>query len=382
MKRFKMDAWILGVVIVYLSLYEVEAEIKSYAFDQRKYCPENGAHTKALMVNDKVILLAKSKSDSFLIDKIKNFFNEPVTECEMKFMTSSQDSNTKPALEIEFESFNIARDACDVILQIHQSPTQFFTKDVTEMVTLTCGSPTPPVLYSERGYNIRFRFVRPKNDNDYFNFRITVKRSEGTPRDEGMSIGVKIGVTVISVAAAITLLLLIYKFIKLRCETKDIENQSQRSPNGSDPDEAENLHDYHDDNNFVMTDFPYANMPIVILNGDEAPPAYKDIAPPAYEEALQMPKATESHDEATYSNIGNLNNQSALDGSHASSNSSLTGSVDAVETSPGNTQSSQSNRPPNEATHGHLATSHISRQPNDATTGSSATVHSTEQTQV
>lgn len=131
-----------------------------------------------------------------------------------------------------------------------------------------------------------------------------------------------------------------------------------------------------------MTDFPYANMPIVILNGDEAPPAYKDIAPPAYEEALQMPKATESRDEATYSNIGNLNNQSTLDGSHASSNSSLTGNVDAVETSPGNTQSSQSNRPPNEATHGHLATSHISRQPNDATTGSSAAVHSTEQTQV
>lgn len=59
--------------------------------------------------------------------------------------------------------------------------------------------------------------------------------AEGIPRDEGMSIGVKIGVTVISVAAAITLLLLIYKFIKLRCETKDIENQSQRSPNGSDP---------------------------------------------------------------------------------------------------------------------------------------------------
>ena len=86
------------------------------------------------MVNDKVILLAKSKSDSFLIDKIKNFFNEPVKECEMKFMTSSQDSNTKPALEIEFESFNIARDACDVKLEIHQSPTQFFTKDVTEMV--------------------------------------------------------------------------------------------------------------------------------------------------------------------------------------------------------------------------------------------------------
>ena len=86
------------------------------------------------MVNDKVILLAKSKSDSFLIDKIKNFFNEPVTECEMKFMTSSQDSNTKPALEIEFESFNIARGACDVKLEIHQSPTQFFTKDVTEMV--------------------------------------------------------------------------------------------------------------------------------------------------------------------------------------------------------------------------------------------------------
>lgn len=49
-----------------------------------------------------------------------------------------------------------------------------------------------------------------------------------------MSIGVKIGVTVISVAAAITLLLLVYKFVKLRCETKDIENPSQRSQQGSD----------------------------------------------------------------------------------------------------------------------------------------------------
>lgn len=49
-----------------------------------------------------------------------------------------------------------------------------------------------------------------------------------------MSIGVKIGVTVISVAAAITFLLLVYKFVKLRCETKDIENPGQRLRQGSD----------------------------------------------------------------------------------------------------------------------------------------------------
>ena len=36
--RFKMDAWILGVVIVYLSLYEVEAEIKSCELHPFLYC--------------------------------------------------------------------------------------------------------------------------------------------------------------------------------------------------------------------------------------------------------------------------------------------------------------------------------------------------------
>lgn len=104
------------------------------AFDQRKYCPENGAHTQSLMLSDEVILLAKSKSDSSIVDRITNYFFEPVTECEMKFMTSSQDSNKKQALEIEFESFNIARVACNVRLEIHQSSSQFFTADVKEMV--------------------------------------------------------------------------------------------------------------------------------------------------------------------------------------------------------------------------------------------------------
>lgn len=372
-----MDTQILSVclIIVYLSCQEVEASAKLYAFDQRKYCPENGAHTQSLMLHDEVILLAKSKSDSSIVDRITDYFFEPVTECEMKFMTSSQDSNKKQALEIEFESFNIARVACDVRLEIHQSSTQFFTADVKEMATLTCGSPKPPIMYTDRAFVVRFRFFTSNSKKDYFNFRITIKRSVGEPKEEGMSIGVKIGVTVISVAAAITLLLLVYKFVKLRCETKDIENPSQRSRQGSDEDEAENLRDYHDDN-FVMTDFPYANMPIVILNGDEAPPPYKDIAPPAYEEALQMPKATKQHEEATYSNFETLHSGSNFNSNQGTSQSSLQSNTepDTVESDPGDIGSSQSNLARN--------IGQATRQPNIATNVQPATGHSTEQTQV
>ncbi|XP_061195363.1 uncharacterized protein LOC133203609 isoform X1 [Saccostrea echinata] len=331
--RFIMDV-LLSFLIVYLISNQVEASLnqKVYAFDQRKYCPENGAHTQSLTLTDEVILLAKSRSDSFFVDKFKSIFNKRVTDCEMKFMTSSLDSNTKQALQIEFESFNIAKGACDVSLQLHQSSTQFFTKDVKEMAILTCGSPKPPTLFTEEGYVVRFQFRRPDNDEDYYNFRISIKRSDGAVKEKGISVGVKIGVTVISVAAAITILLLVYKFVKLRCETKDIENMAANSRNGSqhgsDSDEMEHLRD-HDDNNFVMTDFPYANMPIVILNGDEAPPDYKDVAPPAYEEALQMPKATE---EATYSNMGTISNQSEvnLSRNQATSQNSLSGNMEST----------------------------------------------------
>ncbi|XP_062593716.1 uncharacterized protein LOC134255220 [Saccostrea cucullata] len=331
--RFIMDV-LLSFLIVYLISDHVEASLKQkvYAFDQTKYCPENGAHTQTLMLNEEVILLAKSKSDSFFVDKFKSIFNKRVTDCEMKFMTSSLDSNSKQALQIEFESFNIAKDACDVSLKLHQSSTQFFTKDVKEMAILTCGSPKPATLYTEEGYVVRFQFRRPDNDKDYYNFRISIQRSGGAAKEKGISVGVKIGVTVIAVAAAITLLLLVYKFVKLRCETKDIENTAANSrrgsQQGSDSDELEHLRD-HADNNFVMTDFPYANMPIVILNGDEAPPDYKDIAPPAYEEALQMPKAT---DEATYSNVGSINNQadSNLNRNQATSQNSLHSNTEAA----------------------------------------------------
>lgn len=41
-----------------------------------------------------------------------------------------------------------------------------------------------------------------------------------------MFIGVKIGVIVIFVAAVIIFFFLVYKFVKLRCEIKDIENSS------------------------------------------------------------------------------------------------------------------------------------------------------------
>lgn len=91
----------------------------------------------------------------------------------------------------------------------------------------------------------------------------------------------------------------------------------------------ENLRDYNDDN-FVMTDFPYANMPLVILNEDDAPPDYKDIAPPAYEQALKMPKAIEAQDEATYSNIETLNNDSNLMSNSATSQSSITGNTEVA----------------------------------------------------
>lgn len=140
-------------------------------------------------------------------------------------------------------------------------------------------------------------------------------------------------------------------------------------------DEAENLRDYHDDN-FVMTDFPYANMPIVILNGDEAPPPYKDIAPPAYEEALQMPKATEQQEEATYSNFETLHSGSNFNSNQGTSQSSLQSNTepDTVESDPGDIGSSQSNLARN--------IGQATRQPNIATNVQPATGHSTEQTQV
>lgn len=50
-------------------------------------------------------------------------------------------------------------------------------------------------------------------------------------------------------------------------------------------DEVENFRDYYDDN-FVMTDFFYVNMFIVILNGDEVFLFYKDIVFLVYEEVL------------------------------------------------------------------------------------------------
>lgn len=50
-------------------------------------------------------------------------------------------------------------------------------------------------------------------------------------------------------------------------------------------DEVENFRDYNDDN-FVMTDFFYVNMFIVILNGDEVFLFYKDIVFLVYEEVL------------------------------------------------------------------------------------------------
>lgn len=50
-------------------------------------------------------------------------------------------------------------------------------------------------------------------------------------------------------------------------------------------DEVENFRDYYDDN-FVMIDFFYVNMFIVILNGDEVFLFYKDIVFLVYEEVL------------------------------------------------------------------------------------------------
>lgn len=117
-------------------------------------------------------------------------------------------------------------------------------------------------------------------------------------------------------------------------------------------------------------------MPIVILNGDEAPPPYKDIAPPAYEEALQMPKATEPHEEAAYSNFETLHSGSNFNSNQGTSQSSLQSNTesDTVEPDPGDIGSSQSNLASN--------IGQATRQPNVATNVQPATGHSTEQTQV
>ena len=94
--RFKMDAWILGVVIVYLSLYEVEAEIKSCELHPFLSCkwnklwllhnPEISLHIQLSNCNSLSLLMYASSSNVITTCPVETI---TFTVCMNYLMTNS-----------------------------------------------------------------------------------------------------------------------------------------------------------------------------------------------------------------------------------------------------------------------------------------------------
>ncbi|KAK3102429.1 hypothetical protein FSP39_011337 [Pinctada imbricata] len=289
--------------------------------DDTQLCkPGEGIHVHPLAKGDVVYILSRKKeSDKGILEKIKDELKSLISDgpekCAIVFSPPNDDKSLQ-FLSIHFQSFRIGLASCDTKLQIVQSPANFFDRDVSEMASLTCRKEPEDTYITEKGNNMKVIFSKSRKDSDDYSFSIKLTLSKGDGKDEGISMGVKIGIAVLATAVFLVLIILVIKIIKLRMSAKDDlpsedgarisvntgTSSRTRSNSYTPTPDAENLiHNNHPPPSYEESHEAYTMM--APQGGEEQEPPY---CPPSYDEALEMAKLSDDPD-PMYANVSRGN---------------------------------------------------------------------------
>ncbi|XP_078339977.1 uncharacterized protein LOC111106801 isoform X2 [Crassostrea virginica] len=314
MKRIITQCFVYHVLVV---ICAGALKRHNYILQEEEDCDASrcGAQTEYVPLDEEVMVYG---------GRVEGLSREPLPRedcsnglgCELQLLPDSS-VNRKQELHLNFRKFHI--DVDSVWLKLDQASTTSFND--AQLIAVLTKSSEPDLYKTNVGNVLRIRLYgsgNNHNDSSYdYGFQISIKRdgasltsisTEAEPEGRPLSPGVIAFIVIISIFVASVIIFLIVKTIILKrkmasFERKDDEplntidlgqgrvenaqraNQNSYTPLPTNNGPQNNLGRQSSmEATYVMTDFPYANTPMVVWK----PPESSEPPPPAYEEAVRF----------------------------------------------------------------------------------------------
>lgn len=219
-------------------------------------------------------------------------------------------ANTDRSLDVTFQSFYILQESCGVRLTIMEGKDSTM-KDEKTVLDLNCENSKnkkPPDLgfVTERNAFLKFSVVHNLDHRQYnFNINVTAVQARADGDSSYMSVGVQIGVVIISVVAIVVIGYLIYKTVRVKRSMRAFDSEENNpalnnmsSSNHSHPNayvpmpSHEQVQQYIRQNPDPEIYYEYNPSQSHLLENGLTESTTPPQLPPPYEEALKMPLST------------------------------------------------------------------------------------------
>lgn len=206
--------WIyeLLFVLTFLQRGNVHAQLATerIQMDISENCPPRGTNTLFVRDDKSYLIQAKSGTD------------EPtIQHCEVIMGPYSENRS----LNVTFHSFYVLNDSCGASLSISQGRSSLMEEQKL-LMKLDCKTHKKPrelSFIAEKDLFLKFAVVHNLKSRKY-NFRINVIAGPAkSATSSGLSIGVQIGIIVISIVAVILIGYLVYKTVRVKMSMRDMD---------------------------------------------------------------------------------------------------------------------------------------------------------------
>lgn len=302
-------SWIyeLLFVLTFLQRGNVQAQLATerIQMDIPENCPPRGTNTLFVRDDKSYLIQAKSGTD------------EPtVQHCEVILGPYSENRS----LNVTFHSFYVLNASCGASLSISQGRSSLMEEQklLMKLNCFTRKKPRELSFIAEKDLFLKFAVVHNLNSRKY-NFRINVIAGPAkSPTSSGLSIGVQIGIIVISVVAVILIGYLVYKTVRVKMSMRDMDEEDNSAA-------LYNLNNSTQSHQNSYVAMPTHEQMEHLSRREPDPEIYFDYnpsqthledkgsndvnnglsSPPPYEEALSMPLSSSSDHEygVEYANI-------------------------------------------------------------------------------